>query len=305
MLSLIIQYGIQSAIIFIFVGLGGMLSERSGIINIGLDGIMVIGALAGAITMAALAGTMSAWMILVVAAVVAMLAGCIFSQLLAVAAIKFKADQTIAGMALNILSVAIAVLVVRMYLAESKVTVSFNNSGMSFSIGSISISYLAIACVIAIVAVWIFTNKTKTGLRLTACGEHPQAADSVGVNVYKMRYLGVALSGILGGIGGLAYIVSGNNWNATGGVGGMGFLALAVMIFGQWRTIKIVLASLLFGLLRGVALMSSQVPVLANLFPSYVWSCIPYLVCLVVLALTSKSSRAPKAEGIIYDKSQR
>ncbi len=305
MLSLIIQYGVQSAMVFIFVALGGMLSERSGIINIGLDGIMVIGALAGSITMAALAGTMAPWLILLVAVVVAMIAGCIFSQLLAIAAVKFKADQTIAGMALNILSVAIAVLVVRMYLAASKVTVSFNNSGMSFNIGSVNISYLIFVCVIAIVVVWLFINKTKTGLRLTACGEHPQAADSVGVNVYRMRFLGVALSGILGGIGGLAYIVSGNNWNATGGVGGMGFLALAVMIFGQWRTIKIVLASILFGILRGVALMSSQVPALANLFPSFVWSCMPYIVCLIVLALTSKSSRAPKAEGIIYDKGQR
>ena len=150
--------------------------------------------------------------------------------------------------------------------------------------------------------------KTKFGLRLRACGEHPHAADSVGINVHKMRYLGTSISGILGGIGGFFYSVGIMDGNVNGhtGVAGFGFLALAVMIFGQWRPGKIFLGALFFAFLRTLAYSVSLIPFLANLgIDQTYYRMMPYVATMVVLAFTSKKSRAPKAEGIPYDKSLR
>ena len=149
--------------------------------------------------------------------------------------------------------------------------------------------------------------KTRFGLRLMACGEHPQAADSVGINVYKMRYAGVLLSGLLGGLGGIVYITAGVSvWKFENGVAGFGFLALAVMIFGAWHPLKIALAALLFGFCRALGNVYSGFDFLLNMnIPSVVYNMLPYIISLVVLAFTSKKSRAPKAEGIPYDKGSR
>ena len=150
-------------------------------------------------------------------------------------------------------------------------------------------------------------NKTRFGLRLQACGEHPQAADSVGINVYKMRYAGVLISGLLGGIGGLVYITAGvSEWKFENGVAGFGFLALAVMIFGQWKPIRIALAALLFGFFRALGNVYTGFDFLQRLnLPSNVYNMLPYIFSLIVLILTSKNSRAPKAEGVPYDKGAR
>ena len=161
--------------------------------------------------------------------------------------------------------------------------------------------------VIILIAANIVLYKTKFGLRLRACGEHPQAADSVGINVYLMRYAGVLISGALGGLGGIVYITTGvSEWKFEYGVAGFGFLALAVMIFGQWKPTRIALAALLFGLFRSLSNVYVAFDSLVSLgIPSYVYNMMPYIVSLVVLALTSGKSRAPKAEGIPYDKSMR
>ncbi len=158
-----------------------------------------------------------------------------------------------------------------------------------------------------VVATIIF-YKTRFGLRLRACGEHPHAADSVGINVYRMRYAGVSLSGILGGIGGFFYAVGVMDGNVNGhtGVAGFGFLALAVMIFGQWRPLRIFGAALFFAFLRTLAYSVSLIPFLSNLgINQTYYKMLPYIATMVVLAFTSQKSRAPKAEGIPYDKSQR
>ena len=149
-----------------------------------------------------------------------------------------------------------------------------------------------------LIAAYVVLYKTRFGLRLMACGEHPQAADSVGINVYKMRWAGVLISGMLGGLGGIVFI--------TAGVAGFGFLSLAVMIFGQWKPTRIALAALLFGLFRALSNVYAGFEFLKNLnIPSPVYNMMPYIISLVVLAFTSKKSRAPKAEGIPYDKGQR
>ena len=160
---------------------------------------------------------------------------------------------------------------------------------------------------ITIIFAWVTLYKTRFGLRLMACGEHPQAADSVGINVYKMRWAGVLISGMLGGLGGICYILAGvSEWRFENGVAGFGFLALAVMIFGQWKPWRIALAALLFGLFRALSNVYVGFDFLKVLnIPGPVYNMMPYIISLIVLAFTSKRSRAPKAEGIPYDKGQR
>ena len=161
--------------------------------------------------------------------------------------------------------------------------------------------------VLAVVVAYITLYKTRFGLRLMACGEHPQAAASVGISVCKMRWAGVLISGVLGGLGGICYILAGvSEWKFENGVAGFGFLALAVMIFGQWKPTRIALAALLFGLFRALSNVYAGFSFLAALnIPGAVYNMMPYIISLLVLAFTSKNSRAPKAEGIPYDVSQR
>ena len=175
------------------------------------------------------------------------------------------------------------------------------------NIGGFEFNWFMLLVIVAVVVVYILLYKTKFGLRLMACGEHPQAADSVGINVYRMRWSGVLLSGMLGGVGGLCYILAGVSlWKFENGVAGFGFLALAVMIFGQWKPLRIAVSALLFGLFRALSNVYGGFDFLAALnIPGNVYNMLPYIISLVVLAFTSKKSRAPKAEGIPYDKGQR
>ena len=160
--------------------------------------------------------------------------------------------------------------------------------------------------VIVLIASAIILSRTRFGLRLCSCGEHPQAADSVGINVYKMRYSGVLISGGLGGLGGIIYVSAANSqWNFIYGVAGAGFLALAVMIFGQWNPIRIALAAIIFGFFRAIADAYMGFDVLVQLGSGEMYKMLPYIISLVVLAFSSKKSRAPKAEGIPYDKGTR
>ena len=159
----------------------------------------------------------------------------------------------------------------------------------------------------------VILYKTKFGLRLRSCGEHPQASDSLGINVYKMRYIGTIISGCLAAFGGFIYALTAAGCTSNGDVAGLGFLALAVMIFGNWKPIPIALAALLFGALKCISVgypyidfNNDGIYSLANLgISSHVYRVLPYLITLVVLAFTSKKSRAPKAEGIPYDKGKR
>ena len=311
---LLIQYTLIFASVLVLVALGGCFSEHGGVINIGLEGIMVIGALGGALTMKYLpAGTPALLVILAVVAV-SVLVGMIFSLLLGVAAIKFNADQTLVGTAINLLGPAAAVVIVRaINMAESidnvSSTVAYGQAKKAFLIyiGSFEFNWFMLISLLVLIAAYIVLYKTRFGLRLCACGEHPQAADSVGINVYKMRYAGVLISGALGGLGGLVYITAGvSEWKFENGVAGFGFLALAVLIFGQWKPVNIGLAAVLFGLFRALSNVYTGFDVLVALkLPSTIYNMLPYLISLVVLVFVSKKSRAPKAEGIPYDKGQR
>ena len=311
---LLIQYTLIFASVLVLVALGGCFSEHSGVINIGLEGIMVIGALGGALMMKYVAAGIAAPLVIILVILASVISGMIFSLLLAVAAIRFNADQTLVGTALNLLGPAAAVVLVRAINTAESVdnvssTVSYGAAKKAFlvDIGGFEFNWFMLIAFLVLIASYIVLYKTRFGLRLCACGEHPQAADSVGINVYKMRYAGVLISGALGGLGGLVYIIAGvSEWKFENGVAGFGFLALAVMIFGQWRPVSIGLAALLFGLFRALSNVYTGFDVLVDLkLPSTVYNMLPYIISLLVLAFVSKKSRAPKAEGIPYDKGQR
>ena len=312
---LLLQYTLIFASVLMLVALGGCFAERSGVINIGLEGIMVIGALGGALVMKFLPVTVGAPVMVIATVLVSAVFGLLYSLLLAVAAINFKADQTITGTAMNMLATAGATVAVKaMNTAASggndvSSDISYVHSKDLFLVrlGNFEFSWFMLVAVICLVVSYVLLYKTRFGLRLRACGEHPQAADSVGINVYKMRYAGVLISGLLGGLGGIVYITAGVSvWKFEYGVAGFGFLAMAVMIFGAWHPLKIALASLLFGFCRALGNVYSGFDFLAAMnIPSVVYNMLPYLISLVVLAFTSKKSRAPKAEGIPYDKGSR
>jgi len=312
---LLLQYTIIFASVLMLVALGGCFAERSGVINIGLEGIMVIGALGGALVMKYLPIDVGVPVMVLTTIVASALAGMLYSLLLAVAAIHFKADQTITGTAMNMLATAGATVAVKaINVAASKghdqsSDISYTHAKDLFIVrmGDFEFNWFMLMAVICLVVSFVILYKTKFGLRLRSCGEHPQAADSVGINVYKMRYAGVLISGLLGGLGGIVYITAGVSvWKFEYGVAGFGFLAMAVMIFGSWHPLKIALAALLFGFCRALGNVYSGFDLLKALnIPSYVYNMLPYIISLVVLAFTSKRSRAPKAEGIPYDKGTR
>ncbi len=311
---LLIQYTLIFASVLILVALGGCFSEHSGVVNIGLEGIMVIGALGGALVMKFLPDSTPAFWMIVLVVLASMAAGAIYSLLLAVAAINFNADQTLVGTAMNLLATAAATVFVKaMNTAESvdnvSSTIQYINAKKAFivNLGGFEFNWFMFLALVALIVSFIVLYKTRFGLRLMACGEHPQAADSVGINVYRMRYAGVLISGLLGGLGGIVFITAGvSEWKFEYGVAGFGFLALAVMIFGQWKPIRIALAALLFGLFRALSNVYTGFSFLTALnLPGSLYNMLPYVISLIVLAFTSKNSRAPKAEGIPYDKGSR
>ena len=309
---LLLQYTLLFASVLMLVALGGCFSERSGIINLGLEGIMVIGALGGAITMNVL--NSSPFVMIIMVSIMACISGMIYSSLLGVASIHFKADQTLIGTALNLMSVAIASVIVRAMNTSINpnnvsTTLQYINSKKAFIINiyGFEFNWFMIMSLIFLLLAHIILYKTKFGLRLMACGENPHAADSLGINVYKMRWAGVLISGMLGGLGGLVYIMAGvSEWKFEMGVAGFGFLSLAVMIFGEWKPSKIVLAALLFGFFRSLSNVYTGFNFLTTLgLDSKLYNMLPYIISLIVLSFSSMNSKAPKAEGIPYDKSAR
>lgn len=311
---LLVQYTLIFSSVLILVALGGCISEHSGVINLGLEGIMVIGALGGALMMRYVPSTVPAIVMILIVVAAAIIFGVVYSSLLAVACINFKADQTIVGTALNMLGTAAATVIVKAINTaanpddvSSAIQYAGAKKAFLVNINGFEFNWFMVIALIALMIIYIMLYKTRFGLRLMACGEHPQAADSVGINVYKMRWSGVLISGALGGLGGICYILAGvSEWRFENGVAGFGFLALAVMIFGQWKPLRIALAALLFGLFRALSNVYFGFDFLLSLnIPSGVYNMLPYIISLLVLAFTSKTSKAPKAEGIPYEKGQR
>ena len=304
---LLLKYTLLYTVVLMLVALGGMFSERSGIINIALEGIMVIGGLAGVIAIQMMPAGSGAAMIVLVSILAAAIAGMVYAALLAFASINLNADQTIGGTALNMLATALAMVIAKGVNGSDSAKLDYSNRAFVFDIGPLTVNVFLFVGIAILLLSYFVLYKTRLGLRLRACGEHPQAADSVGINVYKMRYIGVLISGVLGGIGGMAYIIpSVSSWNFEVGVSGAGFLALAVMIFGQWKPFRIFFAAVFFAMFKSLANIASSIPMLASLgWTQNMYNMIPFIASMIILAFTSKKSRAPKAEGIPYDKGSR
>ena len=339
-MTFLIQQTLLYAVPLMIVALAGVFAERSGIINLALEGIMIFGAFIGVLFVRSMqsvevfanAVMQGNWLTLqgleLLAMLVAAILGALFSLLLSFASINLKADQTIGGTALNLMAPALVLFLVRIIANQNTLQMKTGDAASWFMIKKSTFGipksqdigflgetflhkvYLATyICIILFVILSVFLYMTRFGLRMRACGENPQAAASLGINVFKMRYAGTTISGALAGMGGFVYALTTANCTANGDVAGFGFLALAVMIFGNWKPLNIAGASLLFGLFKCIAAAYSTLDIngdgifwLAEIgISSHLYRMLPYLVTLIVLAFTSKKSRAPKAEGIPYD----
>ncbi|MBQ8974052.1 MAG: ABC transporter permease [Clostridia bacterium] len=343
-MAFLIRQTLVYAVPLMLVALAGVYAERSGIINLALEGIMIFGAFMGVLFVRqvqqwgwfAQAYADKAYASLQLFALLAMIfsavCGALFSVLLAFAAINLRADQTIGGTALNLLAPALVLFFIRIIANQNTMNMYEGDAAswfmlkkamfgygkkedMSF-LGSTFVDKVYVAtyiCILVFIIMSVILYKTRFGLRLRSCGENPQAADSLGINVVKMRYSGTVISGALAGMGGFVYVLTTANCSANGDVAGFGFLALAVMIFGNWKPGNICGAALLFGLFKCIAASYSTLDIngdgvyfLKDLgMNANLYRMLPYVITLVVLAFTSKSSRAPKAEGIPYDKGSR
>ena len=333
-MTFIIRQTIIYAVPLMIVALAGVFAERSGIINLALDGMMIFGAFAGVlfINLMQKSGAFTkenAAGLIILTLLFTALSGVLFSFLLSLAAVRLKANQTITGTAINMLSPALVIFLAGITVNQSAVFMYEGNAPEWFMIskGTLGLDtannygFLAEAlffksypadyiCIFIFIILSVILYKTRLGLRLRASGENPYAADSLGIDVKKMRYIGTAFSGALAALGGFVYALTTANCTATGDVGGLGFLALALMIFGNWKPLPIAAASLLFGLLKCVAAAYSSIDLngdgrfmLAEIgISTNFYRMLPYIMTLIVLAFTSKNSRAPKAEGIPFDK---
>jgi len=323
MLYFVIQHTMLFMIPLMIVALGGLFSEKSGVVNIALEGKMILGALTGILTISMFQDRLPGHPILFIGLLVALVTGILVSLLHAYASINLNANQVISGIAINMFAPAFAIYTAKIITGTQ--LINFTNQFRITSVpllGSIPVigpmffqnTYITTYLGFLILIVGSFViYKTKFGLRLRACGEHPGAADSVGISVAKMRYAGVIISGALAGIGGLILIVPAFTV-FSGTVSGYGFLALAVLIFGGWNPVKIIFAAFFFGLMQAIAAsyagIANEMPSeflrdLILLVPAHFYRMFPYVATLILLAFTSKKTVAPKALGIPYDKGQR
>ncbi len=338
-MTFLLQQTIIYTIPLMIVALAGVFSERSGIINIALEGLMIIGAFVGVLFVRSIIllniPLSFGQPLLLLGMLVSIIGGCLFALLLGFAAINLKADQTIGGSALNLLAPALVLFLILLLTSQSTLNIDSRFSSNDFFmlnqddfglgtrldnplgvIGNVLFNKTYITTWISLglyIGLSVMLYKTKLGLRLRSCGENPQAAASVGINVYKMRYIGIIISGGLAGLGGFIYSVTTVAASSNGDVAGFGFLALSVMIFGNWKPKNIAFAALLFGVLKTISVGYRYIDInndgiswLGTLgISSHIYRILPYVITLVVLAFTSKKSRAPKAEGIPYDPGKR
>lgn len=313
MMALIVSSTLVYSAPLIFTSLGGVYSENSGIVNIGLEGIMTIGAFASVVfnlTFASVFGKATPWL----GALVGGIIGLIFSLLHAVATINFHADHIISGTVLNLMAPPLGVFLVKaIYNKGQTANISANFGYYSFPglanipvLGPIffkNTSAPAWFAIVLAIFLWWLLYKTRFGLRLRSSGENPQAADTLGVNVYGMRYAGVLISGFLGGIGGAVFAeaISGNFSVTT--IVGQGFMSLAAVIFGKWNPIGAMLASLFFGFAQSLSIIGNQIPGLTHI-PSVYMQIAPYVITIVVLVAFFGKSVAPAADGVNYIKSK-
>lgn len=314
-LLIVIPSSLLFAAPLIFTALGGNFSERAGVVNIGLEGLMVMGAFSSIVFNLTFADSLGAWTPWI-SLLVAMLVGAIFSVLHAVASITFRADQTVSGVAINLLAAGLAMFLVKLIYDGKGQTGTIRYSfkkidipilkdipviGDLFFSNTYWTSYLAI--IVAIIA-WFVMYKTPFGLRLRSVGEHPMAADTMGINVTKMRYIAVIISGAFGGIGGGVFAQSITNDFTHATISGQGFMALAALIFGKWNPLGAMGAAIFFGFAQSLSIVGSSLPFLESI-PNVYLLIAPYVLTIIALTGFIGRADAPKASGVPYIKGSR
>ena len=308
----IFPYAIAFAMPLLVTSLGGLYSERSGVVNIGLEGLMVVGGFASAAFTVYLTPSLGPWAIWLSLGV-AMVFGALFSVLHAFASISLNANQVISGTAINMIAGAVTVFLARTITGSGNIQLTqgiprFDVPGLVeipvigrlFFYQTYGTTWLIL--IILVLAAFLL-YKTAFGLRLRACGENPHAADAAGINVYRVRYGAVMISGALAGLGGATILVT-YSGEFSGSVAGMGFLALAALIFGQWKPLGVLGATFFFGFAATLANASQAEPALKAI-PEVVLKVFPYVLTLLALVFFSKSTQAPRAAGEPFEKGKR
>ena len=307
-IKIIIPGAIAYTMPILMGALGGLYSERSGVTNLCIEGLMLFGCFASAATIVKLQALGMDYTLSIVCGIcVAMLASMALSYLHALASIKLKADQTISGTAINMVSSALSLFLAQTITGSGNITIVRGIVRRNIPLlskipvlGPLFFSqtyWTTWLCLLVLGASFFLLYKTNFGLRLRACGEHPSAVASAGVNVHKMRYIGVLLSGVLSGLGGAVILVTyAGEYNSGAGINGLGFLAISALIFGQWKPLGILGSTAFFGLFMTIANTGRVIPGIANI-PTGFLGLFPYLATLIALILSSKKSRAPLASG--------
>lgn len=301
----------------IIAGLGGLFSERSGIVNIALEGLMMFGAFAGAAMTVALEPVFAGgfnwapWLGLIAGVII----GALFSLIHAYLSINLNADQVISGTGINLLAVGLTIFFAQIFFGQQRtdafetgfIKTTFPGLSEIPVIGDIFFKniYTAVFLVFILVALTSFVvYKTSFGLRLRSTGENPHASDSMGINVAKMRYIGVILSGAFAGLAGAIMVLTQDNQFSASSIHGTGFIALAALIFGRWKPVGLLLAGLFFGFSQILGLYSTDISFLSAL-PGEFFQAIPYFLTVVALVVFKSSDAGPKAAGEPYDKGKR
>ncbi len=273
---------------------GGMICEKSGVVNIALEGLMGMGAFTAAATHVLLESgfTGSVWVALLFGAIT----GGIFSLIHAYAAVSLNADQTISGTGINLLSTGLTVFFSQILFNADRT----RQYQLGMLPGAFGIYPTALIALFVIVGSWFFLYKIPFGLRLRACGEHPHAVESAGVPVKKMRYIAVIISGVLAGLAGGCLVLTQTIQYTANTINGAGFIAIAAVSFGRWRPLGITGSSLLFGFAVAFAIYVVNIPSLRDLFPSEFFSLLPYAITLLALVVFSGKNYAPKVAGKPY-----
>ncbi len=305
-LGLIIGISLMYSAPLMYTALGGVMSENSGVVNIGLEGMMTIGAFVGT-TVAYYSG--NPWLGFLMGG----LSGGVLALLHAIASVSFAADQIVSGIAINFLGPGLALFLSRVFFDGATMTAPipldrkmprpFNylftkGSFLDLIFNQYATVYIAFLLVLV---VWFILYKTKIGLRIRAVGEHPKAADTLGINVFKVKYLAVILSGVFAGFGGASMSIAVvSNFRATL-ISGQGFIALAAMIFGKWTPQGSMWACLLFGAAQGIVVYLGGTDVKVS---SQILEMIPYVLTLIILVSFVGKATGPAANGIPYEKNE-
>ena len=313
--------GLAFALPLFIIAIGGIYSERSGITNLALEGLLGVGAFAGGLAVTIVTGgdlSTGGTSLFFVALIAAILGGMLYAMLHALLCIKFKANQVISGVVINILAMALTGFLTSQLndLLFGKPSNRFQlGVCMRFSVPGLSeipvlgaffkdvYLFQPIIIVIAFVS-WYVLYKTRYGLRLRACGDNPHAVDAAGASVSVTRFIAVMISGALSGIGGICFAYSIAASFSPSIYVGYGYLAIAALIFGNWRILPTLAACLLFGFARSGGYRVAQLMELPSTFTDLIMI-LPYLVTLLLLIFFSASNRAPRALGEIYDKGKR